>query len=102
MKFKLNFVIPLVLLTMTAFGQDKITEGTASAIFPLGSKVKNGNFTGEVWLQMLVPNDTVYNSNIGSVTFAPGARINWHYHPGGQLLLVTDGKGLYQEEGKPY
>lgn len=71
-----------------------------STVFPLGNEVKNGNFTGKVWLQMLVASDTTYNSNIGSVTFAPGARSNWHYHPGGQLLLVTGGIGSYQEKGK--
>ena len=38
---------------------------------------------------------------IGNVTFEPGARNNWHKHPGGQILLVTGGKGYFQEEGKP-
>jgi quercetin dioxygenase-like cupin family protein len=37
----------------------------------------------------------------GSVTFEPGARSNWHKHPGGQILLVTEGKGYYQERGQP-
>ena len=35
------------------------------------------------------------------MTFEPGARSNWHTHPAGQTLLVTEGKGLYQEKGKP-
>jgi len=69
--------------------------------FAKGNLVTNGNFTGTVYLNMLVTNDTVYNTNIGSVTFEPGARTNWHSHPGGQLLLVTNGKGLYQERGGP-
>ena len=38
---------------------------------------------------------------IGVVTFEPGARTNWHSHPGGQILLVTEGKGYYQERGQP-
>ena len=29
------------------------------------------------------------------------ARTNWHTHPKGQVLLVIDGKGIYQEKGKP-
>lgn len=29
------------------------------------------------------------------------SRNNWHKHPGGQILLVTAGRGWYQEEGKP-
>ncbi len=70
-------------------------------IFPKGEKVTNDNFTGMVWLHYLAKSDTSYNVNIGSVTFEPGARTNWHYHKGGQILLVSDGKGLYQEKGKP-
>lgn len=49
---------------------------------------------------MLVIN-SIFNCPIGNVTFAPGARNNWHKHPGGQILLVTGGTGFYQEEGKP-
>ena len=32
-------------------------------------------------------------------TFETGARTVWHSHAGGQLILVTDGTGYYQEEG---
>lgn len=39
---------------------------------------------------------------IGNVTFEPGCRNNWHiHHQGGQILLVTGGRGYYQEWGKP-
>lgn len=69
--------------------------------FPRGEKIVNRNFIGTAWLNYLSENDTTYNVNIGSVTFAPGARTNWHFHKGGQILLVTEGKGLYQEKGKP-
>jgi len=48
-----------------------------------------------------VTNDTTFNSSIGNVTFEPGARSNWHHHPGGQILLITNGIGRYQEKGKP-
>ena len=41
---------------------------------------------------------------IGNVTFEPGCRNNWHIHKadkgGGQILLVTGGRGYYQEWGK--
>ena len=49
---------------------------------------------------MLVTNPA-FNAPVYNVTFAPLARNNWHSHPGGQLLLVTGGKGWYQEDGKP-
>ena len=73
----------------------------SNAVFPKGTKISNNNFTGTAWLQMFVTNDTTFNTSIGSVTFEPGARTNWHYHPGGQILLITSGKGHYGEKGKP-
>lgn len=72
-----------------------------SVIFPKGVKIPNDNFIGAAYLEMLVPNDDTFNCPIGNVTFEPGARNSWHKHAGGQILLVTGGKGYYQEEGKP-
>ena len=77
------------------------SESQTSTVFAKGEKVTNNNFTGTVWVNYLAETDTVHNVNIGSVTFEPGARTNWHYHGGGQILLVSEGKGLYQERGKP-
>jgi 4-carboxymuconolactone decarboxylase len=70
-----------------------------SVVLPKGEKVTNPNFTGTVWVHMFVQTDTTYDINAGNVTFEPGARTHWHVHPGGQVLLVTSGKGRYQEEG---
>jgi quercetin dioxygenase-like cupin family protein len=50
---------------------------------------------------MLVQANDTFNTSIGNVTFEPGTRNNWHKHPGGQILVVTDGVGYYQEKGKP-
>lgn len=72
-----------------------------TVIFPKGDKNTNGNFKGEVWVKSLVETDSLNETAVGNVTFAPGARSNWHIHPGGQILLVTDGIGYYQEKGKP-
>jgi quercetin dioxygenase-like cupin family protein len=75
-------------------------KNTEKQAFEKGNLVTNNNFTGSVWVNYLSETDSVHNVNIGSVTFAPGARTNWHYHKGGQILLVTSGKGWYQEKGK--
>lgn len=80
---------------------DNAKEQKTELVFPKGDQITNNNFTGTAWLQMLVSNDSTYNTSIGNVTFEPGARTNWHKHPGGQILLVTDGFGFYQEKGKP-
>lgn len=72
-----------------------------NSIFPKGEKAPADYFTGTVWVNMLVPNDAIFHCQIGNVVFQPGARNNWHTHPAGQILIVTDGTGYYQEKGKP-
>ena len=73
------------------------------AIFPLGQENTEyaQYFTGTSYLSMLSTHGVV----IGNVTFEPGCRNNWHIHHasrgGGQILLVTGGRGWYQEWGKP-
>ena len=68
--------------------------------FPKGDKASADYFTGTAWVKMLVKDDDIFHCSIGNVTFEPGARNNWHTHPGGQILIVTDGTGYYQEKGK--
>lgn len=70
-------------------------------IFPQGDKAPADYFIGNAWIKMLIPNDQIFNTQIGNVVFEPGARNNWHTHPGGQILIITDGVGYYQEKGKP-
>lgn len=80
---------------------NKPNDLSESVIFPKGQKITDEHFIGAVWVETLLPRDSTFNCQIANVTFEPGARNNWHKHPGGQLLLVTGGKGYYQEEGKP-
>lgn len=55
-------------------------------------------FIGKSYLQPM-SSEGVHISN---VTFEPKCRNNWHiHHKGGQILLVTAGRGYYQEWGKP-
>ena len=75
-------------------------SGNAKAIFEKGERAPAEYFTGTAWIKLLVPNDPILNVQIGKVVFEPGARNNWHTHPGGQILIVTDGVGYYQEKGK--
>lgn len=75
-------------------------ELNESTIFPLGDKVESDNFIGDAYLSIVFSDEQPLNTGIGNVTFAPRARNNWHSHHVGQVLLVTGGKGWYQEEGK--
>lgn len=58
-------------------------------------------FTGQSYLAMLTQLNGV---GVANVTFEPACRNNWHIHHGenggGQILLVTRGRGWYQEWGK--
>ena len=57
-------------------------------------------FTGQAYLASISNNEAL-GTHISNVTFEPGCRNNWHSHTGGQLLLVTAGRGYYQEKGEP-
>lgn len=65
------------------------------------SNESNSNFVGNVFVSMMVANDSAFNTQMASVTFEPGARTNWHYHPSGQTLVIPDGTAFYKEKGKP-
>jgi 4-carboxymuconolactone decarboxylase len=77
------------------------TETTENSIFPKGEKSSPAYFTGTAWLNVLVPQDERGDYTVGNVVFEPSCRNNWHTHPAGQILLVTEGKGFYQEKNKP-
>jgi quercetin dioxygenase-like cupin family protein len=63
------------------------------------SKAPEEYFVGKTWINTLVKNDGI-EANALRVTFEPGARNNWHYHPKGQILIVTEGNGLVQKKGE--
>ena len=69
--------------------------------FPMGGPLPemfSKYFIGQVYLQPM----TDKGGPISNVTFEPGCRNNWHiHHKGGQILIVTGGKGWYQVEGGP-
>jgi quercetin dioxygenase-like cupin family protein len=68
--------------------------------FPMGEELPemfSSFFIGTAYLQQL----TNKGGPIFNVTFEPGCRNNWHiHHKGGQILLVTGGRGWYQAWGE--
>lgn len=80
---------------------DSTPKPAPNPVFPLGKAIKSSKFTGAIWLHWLVRPDTPFNCPTVNVTFEAGCRNNWHTHPGGQILLCTNGEGRYQERGKP-
>lgn len=69
-------------------------------IFPKGEKAPGNYFTGTAWMKVLVATDATLGCQVANVVFEPCARTTWHTHSGGQILMVTDGVGYYQEKGK--
>lgn len=63
---------------------------------PQGELFESPHFTGKVWLAPIAKDKSAVLTH---VTFAPDCINAWHIHSMGQLLIVTDGKGLYQERG---
>ena len=91
--FYLNILLFFALSTQ-AIAQDAST-------FLKGEKAPNVHHTGDVWLNHLSEADSVFNFNTTLATFAPGAKLDWHSHPGGQILMITEGTGYYQERNQP-
>ncbi len=102
---KCKYILPsiIVLVFLTACNNPKTGDSKQQTrvIFPQGKKITNNNFTGTAYLQTLVAADSLNSISVGNVTFEPGARSKWHSHPAGQILLVIDGVGYYQEKGQP-
>lgn len=74
-------------------------EAREVGVFPAGDKNEAfaKYFVGQSYLNML----STQGVAIGNVTFEPGCRNNWHiHHKGGQILLVTGGRGYYQAWGE--
>lgn len=76
-------------------------EQSNTLIFPVGEQLPKEWFTGNAYLYPLVAKDLNNEFSVGSVTFEVSARTVWHTHPKGQVLIVTEGEGFYQEKGKP-
>ncbi len=62
---------------------------------------RTSTMTGKVSVEMMPPPAGTIDTQVGSVSFEPGARTFWHSHPAGQILVVTEGTGAYQEKDKP-
>ena len=92
-----------VLYVMIVFSAAFYTKAMSQdSIFPKGEIGKNtDNYTGTIWLNELSQPDNIFNFGVAQAVYSPGSKLDWHVHPGGQILLITDGTGYYQEKGKP-
>lgn len=90
----------ILLLAGLAIGLTSQAQAQTIGGFPRGEKSTADNHVGDVWLSELAPADSTFQYSVAMATFAKGAYLDWHKHPGGQILLITQGVGYYQERGK--
>lgn len=101
-----SIIITLLVVSSLVFSscgeqaQNKPESSELQAIFPQGQKGPIEFFTGNAYNYGLVPPDSTYTTLVGNVYFEPGARSNWHSHPAGQILIITDGVGYHQIKGQ--
>ncbi len=92
----------MVLLGSAASAQTAKTDrGVVPAQSRPAMRGSATNFTGEASVRPVVDADQMGRTSLGEVTFAPGARSNWHTHPGGQAIFILEGCGWTQREGGP-
>ena len=92
---KTLFLVIAVTFSVSIVAQD-------ASLFPKGEIGKNtDNYTGTIWLNELSKPDNTFKFGVAQAVYAPDSKLDWHIHPGGQILLITDGTGYYQEKGKP-
>ena len=56
-------------------------------------KSKKRYFVGDAWLNDISDKIKIKGEKVYLVNFSDGARTKVHYHQGGQILVVTKGKG---------
>src|ERR1700753_817078 len=91
----------VALLMMSLAFATASSAQTTNEVFPKGELSTAKNHTGSIWLSELNVGDSTFDPSIAQATYGPGAKLDWHSHPGGQVLLITEGTGYYQERGKP-
>ena len=104
MKYRLTYSLLFLIILVAGCNMEKGTDDTilrSDPVFPKGDKITSENFTGTVWLNMMGASDSTLHASYGNVTFEPKARTNWHSHPGGQILFITEGQGYYHAKGQP-
>lgn len=108
MKINLRAVSLVIVVALATACKDaknkdemKADKNELTEIFPKGQKGSSETFTGNAYNVGLVDADSTFTTAVGNVYFEPGARSNWHSHPAGQIVIITDGVGYHQIEGEP-
>jgi 4-carboxymuconolactone decarboxylase len=96
-RYLVRALLALTILAPTVWGQVFSAPADRQTVTRGSTRVSTAGptdkFTGEVRVEQLFPPRESAPFSGASVTFAPGARSAWHFHPTGQHLVVTAGEG---------
>ena len=99
-KFILILILSMLFAYVVYAGSEKAAEQgkNSQTVYRAGSqksfKGPEDLFTGDVQVDLLFPPNATAHYSGAYVTFQPGARTAWHFHPAGQHMIVISGVGL--------
>ena len=96
MKKAIYFLVLTISVSVSA--QD--SDYPVSSYLDEGFKAPNTRYIGEAWINRLLQADDDLTYSITKATFKANSTLDWHKHGTVQVLIVTAGKGYYQEKGK--
>ena len=97
-KKKLFFL--LISNFLLAQNSDYKIESFLNQDLSINKKAPNTHYIGNAWLKRLIIADNDFDYNLTQATFRADSTLDWHKHSTGQVLIITDGEGYYQEKGK--
>jgi quercetin dioxygenase-like cupin family protein len=89
-------------LSVVSYGQDLNynIESFINQDLNINKKAPNTHYIGNAWLKRLIVADEDFEYNLTQATFQSDSTLDWHKHSTGQVLIIVDGEGYYQEKGK--
>jgi quercetin dioxygenase-like cupin family protein len=97
-----KLLLLLLIVPSVSFGQEsnyKLSSLLNEDLI-IDNKAPNTHYIGNAWLKRLVIADEDFDYNLTQATFQAGSTLDWHKHSTGQVIIILDGEGYYQEKGK--
>ena len=95
-----KLILLLLFVPFVSFTQDYKLNSFKIGNLDLNDKAPNTHYIGNAWLKRLVVADEDFDYNLTLATFQSNSTLDWHKHSTGQVLIIIDGEGYYQEKGK--